>query len=269
MLSVSLPFRALAEGSGLGSGAFLERLAAAGVGSVELRVVLPWEDAERVRAAAERIWAAGLLLSVHSAPRSAESAVRDVFDPLRELLKAERQENTILVLHPVNGPDIPAENRSMLRLLTEHARENAPGVRLALENNRRMPDRTLGDCAALVTELIRDADPEYAGICFDLGHYAWTSRVWETPDSPALPPEDFLRRVIHTHIHALAGAERDYTTHFPLQLGSLPLKHYLDALRGHGYAGALNLELEAERFAELLSGEEAILGSAALLRQAE
>lgn len=265
MLSVSLPFRSLAEGTGLGSEPFLETLAERGVGSIELRAVLGGQDAQTVLGAAERVWRRGLLVSVHTAPRSADTAVQDVFGPLQALLRAEQQAQTILVLHPVNGADLFSENRRMLAALSDAIRRDYGGAKLALENNRLMPDRSMGDSAALAACLIREADPTCVGICFDFGHYAWVTRAWEA--SPLLPPEAFTSRVIHTHIHALAGPDRKYTTHFPLTCGSLPLREYLGSLRG-APVGAFNLELEPERFSDRMSGEEGILGSIEALKTA-
>ncbi len=266
MMSVSLPFRELIEGTGLGSDAFLQQLKDAGVGSIELRAVLGMTEPETVLSVAERIWSRGLRVSVHTAPWTRESAVKDVFTPLTGLLQAQKQDSVILVLHPVRGDDLADTNRQMMDELTAYLKQNRFGAKLALENNRKMPDKSEGDSAALVAQVIRDADPAYAGICFDFGHYAWCTRVWEQ-DAPLLPPEAFTSRVIHTHIHALAGADRRYTTHFPLQYGTLPLQAYLNTFRA-GYTGVCNLELEAERFTDLMRGEEGILGSLPVLKAA-
>ena len=266
MLSVSLPFRALAAGEELGAEPFLQQLAETGVKSAEIRTVYANADPNTVLTAAGSVWRHGMRISVHTAPRSAQTAVQDVFAPLRDVLRAEKQREILLVLHPVNGEDLLSENQRMLCALTDAIRQNAFPVKLALENNRLMPNRTPGDSAGLVLRVIRGADPEYAGLCFDFGHFAWVTRAWETA-APILPPEEFTRRVIHTHIHALAGPEKNHTTHFPLQVGFLPLKAYLQAL-GASYAGAYNLELEPERFSPCQSGKEGILGSLDLLKKA-
>lgn len=266
MLGVSLPFRALVAGEGIGSDRFLDQLSASGVGSIELRTVRPREDPGSVLTAAERVIRHGMRVSVHTGPRSAESAVSDIFLPLAELLRDLRQEGTVLVLHPVRGEDLLPENRRMLDLLIQTARREYPGVRFALENNRRLPDGSEGDSVALVTRVIADTDPDLAGICFDFGHFAWASRVWER-EEPDLPPEEFTGRVIHTHIHALAPGDGGYTTHFPLGSGILPLREYLGALPD-SFRGVPDLELEPERWSGLMCPEEGILGSLRILREA-
>jgi len=265
MISVSLPFNELAEGVGLGSDTFLSELYGRGVRSIELRPVIADFAPEAVLAAASRAWAQGLRVSVHSAPFTVESAVRDIFTPLRDYLRASEQECTTLVLHPVKGEDLVEDNRRMMHELTDYVRINRLPVRFALENNRKMPDKSAGDSVELVKKVITEIDPEYAGLTFDFGHYAWYTKVWET-ERPVLPPKEFTERAVHTHIHALSGPEKDYTTHFPLQAGTLPLREYIDAL-GDRYPGVYNIELEPRRFAEQMSGGEGILGSVEVLKR--
>jgi len=264
MISVSLPFHALAEGTGLGSDAFLSELFGRGVECIEFRPVLPDTDPAVVLTIAARVWARGLRVSIHSAPLSPETALRDVFAPLADYLRASKQECTTLVLHPVKGNDLLQDNIKMMGALTDCARKNRLPVRYALENNRKMPDKSAGNSLELVTKVIAEIEPEYAGLTFDFGHYAWYTKVWEK-ESPVLPPKAFTDRAIHTHIHALAGPEKDYTTHFPLQAGALPLREYIGAL-GENYPGVYNIELEPHRFAHLMSGEEGILGSVDILK---
>jgi len=265
MLSVSLPFKELVEGNGLGSEEFISELASLGVKSIELRAVRGSEDPAAVLTAAERVWRQNVRVSVHTGPRSAETAVEDIFRPLSGLLQAGKQEETVLVLHPVNGADLLSDNVRMMQSLTAYARNNALSVKFALENNRKMPDKSEGDSVELVKNVIREIDPEYAGLTFDFGHYAWYSKVWEK-EIPTLPPKEFTERAIHTHIHALGGAETDYTTHFPLNVGSLPLREYLAAL-SPDYPGVFNIELEPHRFADICTGREGILGSLEVLKK--
>lgn len=264
MLSVSLPFRDVAEGMNLGSEAFLTELAGRGVQGIELRTVTADRDPRKVLAAAERVWDHGMRISVHTVPRNLRDALGDILAPLSDMMKKNRQEKTVLVMHPVNGEDPVSENRRMMDMLTDGICRRYPGVVLALENNRLMPDKGAGDCAGLVMRSVEDADPGCVGICFDFGHYAWYSKVWES-NAPSLPPERFARRVVHTHIHALYPADGGFTTHFPLQTGTLPLKAYIDSFRD-SYSGAYNIELEPRRFSGLASGGEGILGSLDVLK---
>jgi len=65
-------------------------------------------------------------------------------------------------------------------------------------------------------------------------------------DLGELPPEEFLTRVYHTHIHSLNDAGR---THFPLTEDyTLPIESYVNALQQVNYNGVYNLELSFDRF---------------------
>jgi sugar phosphate isomerase/epimerase len=59
------------------------------------------------------------------------------------------------------------------------------------------------------------------------------------------PSGDFLKRVIHTHIHDIS---RDGATHFPLTSGILPLSECLDRLANEKYQGYLNFEPSIDRW---------------------
>ena len=105
-------------------------------------------------------------------------------------------------------------------------------------------------------DAVERADRENVGICFDMGHYAWyTANFTDSPRT--LPPQSFLSRVIHTHIHEYAEG----TTHFPLEAWREPISLYINAL-GQEYQGIYNVELEPGRFAHRMSAVEGYLLSA-------
>lgn len=261
MIGVSLPFAWLNDG-GKPYGEpepFFARLKAAGVTSAEIRAVRPDADPLAVRRAAERLWNSGLRITVHGTVLTDTDAVTEVFRPLEALLADLRQEAVNITVHP-----IPGDNRAMLDALAAHIERRHLPVTLALENNRRLPDKTEGDSVAVVVDAIEAIDAPCVGACWDMGHYAYYVRRF-FPDRPdLLPDERFLRRVIHTHIHALDGL----TTHFPLDTGELPLARYRAAL-GAAYGGALDLELEPSRFADRRDPAEALLSSVAALKAVE
>ncbi len=242
MIGVSLPYEWLAGGAGLLGevDGVLDALRAHGVGSIELRTVFLRHDPEEVLRVANRLWDRGFQISVHVKAHSREGAVQEVFSPVARVLQELRQERLCLVLHPVLG-----DNAEMLRELAAHRDAMGYPVTLALENNRLLPDRSEGDCAALVYDAVCQANLPDVGICFDMGHYAYYRKKHFSADPVALPEKDFFRRVVHTHIHALKGLN----THFPLcSPYELPLKEILEEL-SRGYLGVYNLELEASRFA--------------------
>ena len=262
MIGISMRPEDAAGHKGLFEYGFLNGLYDSGVRSVELRPVRADADREIVRRAAWNIRYRGLRVSVHADPRSCETAVSDVLDPLNCFMDDTEQRDTVIVLHPQRGKDLVGDNSKMLERLIRECEKSGWSVRFAVENTRKMPDGTPGDGAELVKRIVEPFDPSVCGICFDFGHYAWYTRFWE--NGTVLPPKGFAERVIHTHIHALAGAEKDHTTHFPLSAGKVPLGEYIGCIPADN-AVVYNLELEPGRFAGLMNMEQGITESLPVL----
>lgn len=263
MIGVSLRYRnqLRTDDPTLSVEALLPKLWERGVRSIEIRGLSAGSDPVEALRSAELLWNRGFYMTVHSGAKTVESAVEDVFGPLSEILAHLRQRELILTLHPIVG-----DNVQMLIALSDHIRENRLPVRIALENNRRMPDKTNGNSAELVLEAVTKADRGNVGICFDMGHWAWyTANLTDGPNM--LPPKEFLARTIHTHIHAYTDSGADVygnskgATHFPLVEWQELLSLYMDAL-SPTFFGVYNLELTPGRFAHLWSAEEGYLLSA-------
>ena len=257
MIGISLSYKELLLSKSEGScpQMLLPALWAKGVRSIELRAVSPDEPADNVLKVAKLLWDFGFSVTVHGKCRSLESAVADVFDPLELMLSQMRQKELIVTLHPIAG-----DNAAMLTALSDHIVKYNYPVRIALENNRKMPDNTCGDCLSLVLDAVTRADRDNVGICFDMGHYAWyTENFTDSPDT--LPPKEFLSKVIHTHIHAYAEG----TTHFPLTEWRKPFSLYIEAL-AYKYYGIYNIEIEPGRFSHLMDATEGYLTSVDTLK---
>lgn len=238
MIGVSLPLDWFSDGTDIQS--VLTALKEQGVGSVELRTVRPHHDAGTVLDAANTLWDRDFYVTVHGSVKTLASAVEDVFAPLKATLAALRQDKLNVTIHP-----IVEDNVAMLTALSDHILGNEYPVTIALENNRLMPDKTQGDSTALVLDAVTAADRDNVGICFDMGHYIYYVKK-NCPDTPELlPPKEFFKKVIHTHIHAL----NDLRTHFPLGIYELPLKEILDKL-SFEYFGVYNIELDFPRLKE-------------------
>lgn len=226
-----------------------------GVRSIELRAVSASADPREVLRISELLWSYGFEITVHGNCKRLDMAVEEVFAPLSLVLKNLRQRELIITLHPIKE-----DNVLMLIKLSDHIIENGYSARIALENNRKMPDGSEGDCLALVLDAVERADRKNVGICFDMGHFAWYSANF-TDSISTLPPKEFFKRVIHTHIHEYAEG----TTHFPLKEWREPISRYVKAL-AHKYYGIYNVELSFERFAHIMHAADAYLLSADTLR---
>jgi sugar phosphate isomerase/epimerase len=93
-----------------------------------------------------------------------------------------------------------------------------------------------------VTSIVEAVAHPALGICWDFGHAFFNYRSGLIS---AEPPDTFLQKVIHTHIHDLGPTG---TTHFPLREGVVPLARNCELLRFAGYDGVYNLELEPARY---------------------
>ena len=114
------------------------------------------------------------------------------------------------------------------------------GVRIALVLRRQLDPQypgADGNRLALVESARRVGSPQ-VGICWDLGHDWENSR--DDPTWEPVPDEAFFPMLAHVHVHD-AGSEGQ--VHFPLTQGRVPFERQLRALREHGYAGAVTMEI--------------------------
>lgn len=256
MIGVSLSYKQAVKDAQLPEfDRVLQRLWQKGARSIELRMVPAKADPAEVRRMADLLWDHGFRITVHGTTKTAETAVEDVLVPLEELLAHRRQPWLTVTVHPVVG-----DNAAMLRALSDYAYGHGHPIQIALENERRLPDKTEGDSLSLVLAAVTEADRENVGICFDMGHLAWYYRV-HTDDPYQLPPKEFLSRVIHTHVHTCVDGE----THFPLSAWEGAVASYVEAL-DYGYFGVYNIEISPKKYAHLCSAEEGYLTSVDTLR---
>lgn len=279
MIGVSLPFSLFAQDTpALGhTKDILHALRMQGAASIELRTVRPDDAPQNVLRAARMLFDRGFGMTVHGTVRSAETAEADIFGPLADVLAflsspaylrsypAVPMHELLIVLHPIVG-----DNVHMLGSVAEKARTFPYPVRIALENNRLLPDGSEGDSVSLVLDAVSRVQaagyPE-VGICFDMGHYLYACKKDRQADSVQarfpLPPKAFLDRVIHTHIHGLRGLK----THFPLDPESTALLRPLTDALSCGYFGLYHLELDFPRFAGETEPDTALLSSVSALSE--
>ena len=231
-------------------GSFLNELKIQGVASVELRKVREDAPPDLILNAAQRVWAAGLSITLHgTTPEVSGDTLNDLFPPLNGFWNAfaEHQQGVVMTLHAYRaraGEMEPLEAKTvrLVRDILEDADRRGLPLNVALELNRAKdwvdPSYTYNGLLGMWREI----DHPRAGFCWDLGH-AYRN---VTERGLALePPQEFLERTIHTHIHDLSATGQ---THWPLTRGVVPLEMFVEALENAGYGGVYNLELSPTRF---------------------
>ena len=259
MIGVSLPFNWILSQKTPEGDIFslLAKLRSWGVESIELRTVRPHYTPESVMEVMDLLWDNGFFVTVHGNFKSYETAVEEVFAPLKKCLANLRQRTLNITVHPIS------ENLDKALIsLSDYILDNEYPVTISLENNRLLPNKEQGDSTDLVCEAVKNIARDNIGICFDFGHHSYYVQK-NRPDEPTLlPSKDFRRRIIHTHIHA----KKDLRTHYPLGKHELPLELYLNSFSDN-YVGVYNIELDFPRFSEEYSPTEALEASVLYLKK--
>jgi len=254
-----------------------------GVDFVEWTMILSpdWQEAE-YRDLAKRSMSYGLPMTVHpylngplnlarfeDAAHNASRATLQRFLRLTARFAEEQHAPCSLVLHPGQRAlrktqsrkelhtEIMARNQTAFRWLARTVRANGYPVRVFSETVQRKPDRpqavhgggTFEDVLASVagTEL---------GVCWDTGHTYLASQDF---GEPLFPPDAFLKRVGHVHLHDVRNPEQFRNCglltpdHQPLVWDNVPLAENLRLLKQAGFDGDINLELKPN--AVLLLGD--------------
>ncbi len=116
----------------------------------------------------------------------------------------------------------------------------------------------IGDSYREVLETIGGTD---LGLCWDTGH-AYFGHLRK--GLSLIPPEDFVRKVKHVHLHDVQAGE----DHQPLSAGTIPLRKYLMLLRQFNFSGDITLEFSPRAIASCGSFEEVIEDSLKRMKEA-
>ncbi|RTE10774.1 sugar phosphate isomerase/epimerase family protein [Paenibacillus whitsoniae] len=260
---------------------FLQALKSAGVRSIEIRILPRGADERAYRELIQRIWDAGLQITIHGhvAGEFPGSRFAEIYPSMRYILQHfhKYQSQLTMALHAFDAKTGLEEelHQQTVRLLHEWVAiinaEQLP-MKIAVENNRKKTIKVdPGDSIDGVLRIVNEVESSVVGITWDMGHYysnLMDQRGLKTaPDTHILdlPPAAFLKHVYHTHIHGLGLTG----THNPLtQSRSLPLEHYVSALQEAGYQGVYNLELTMNKFDTDQTLHEHVLASIRRLKEA-
>ena len=159
MIGLSLPYKwLLGDGSMMSPDELLPLIREHGARSVEIRAVPASADADEVMRSAIPLLAHDFNITVHASVTSAENAVEQVLRPLEGLIENMKQRELVVTIHPIGG-----DNLQMLLNLSDYIIEKGLPVRIALENERKMPDKTDGDSLSLALDAVVRADRENVG----------------------------------------------------------------------------------------------------------
>lgn len=278
LLGMSLPFVYLTGKSQTAFEALLgpadvglAQLKNRGVNSIEIRAAQPHDDPDLAELAAQRVWDAGLELSIHGGLPAfpIQTPFETSYPLLHRLAGLLNQQGKIAPVaihayqHKTTAPDQLAQQTvAAFGYITTLCKEQNLPFRFALELNRTKQLMDPANTYESVLAMHDQINHPNVGLCWDFGHgYSnYTNGLIAEH-----PPVSFLKSVIHTHIHDLAPHGK---THWPLTERRLPLQAYVDLLKSVNYQGVWNMELDPERYKDQPDITPQILQSIDLLRQA-
>lgn len=257
---------------------FLDFLKGHGVNSIEIRKLarsLEKKDYEAINRSVQMIWDMGFTITVHGDTEgefNSGETFLEVYPTMAYILENYRdyQEYLTMTLHALQSDcatglgtaELEEQTLIMLRDWIRFIEVEQLPIRFALENNRKKDSKAdPGNSCENVLKMVEEIDSPHLGICWDMGHYY--ANVASSNDAivadEKLPSEEFLRRVIHTHIH---GTGKNGRTHFPIvESNHLAVEAYLAALGQCGYKGTYNLELSFKRYEVKMPVVEKVLAS--------
>ncbi|MED5017602.1 TIM barrel protein [Paenibacillus chibensis] len=239
---------------------FLHWLKEQGVCSIEVRILPRHANPIAYADVIQRIWDAGLKITVHGHVEGnmVGNRFEDVYPSMKYILRhlGNHQDEVMMAIHAYDAASGSEEQLfgrtvELFREWTSIVEHEQLPLRFALENNRKKTGKVdPGDTTAGVLDMVKQVGSPLLGITWDMGHFysdllhSQEGRKLQVPILD-LPEPEFIRRVVHTHIHGIGSRG----THQPLtDPSSLPLTHYVQALQNAGYQGIYNLELTMSKF---------------------
>lgn len=251
------------------AGKFVRQLSERNVSSIEIRY-LSCETADRVACKAlETVLSADVGVTIHGSWAREEGKRHRLPLSSAALRLVRNYQPVLLTLHTCRGcrdcskyGDNPLERNATLMRKIADEWTGESGLMIAVELNRNTGQVDPSCSYSGLVELQEKIGIRAVGLCWDIGHSQWNYLY--AGDSQRPPPE-FVREVVHTHIHEISEDEK---THWPLSLQNVPLSRYLQQLVEREYDGIYNLELLPHRWATVLNVREQFTRSVSLLQDA-
>jgi sugar phosphate isomerase/epimerase len=166
-------------------------------------------------------------------------------------ISARQPTPAVLVVHAASNriPDHARVTNEFVEWASERLIPRGARVAIELRKPSAADDRAFDRDRKSLAEFVRGIGDDRVGICWDLAH-DWESGR-DRKDWRPEPSADFLRRVLHVHLHGNGRFEGKEEVHFPLQAGEVPWREMLSPLIAAGYDGAMTIEARY-RFARAL-----------------
>jgi sugar phosphate isomerase/epimerase len=249
----------------------LKTLRGENVGCVELSLFNETTPGNRITEAVRSVWNAGLRVSLHPflPPTLDGEKLESRYPWIESVLRGmpDFQDTIVLTVHSLaseQGDMIEYRNRTVqvLKSAVNGVTQGHLPIRFALELNRAKGK--VDPCTSFmgVLDICRDIGDSVVGICWDWGH-AQANVL--TNAACSTPPEEFLQKVIHNHVHDLGPGG---STHWPLISGIVPIDRNLSALKSIRFLGCLVLELNPTKFFHIRAVKEQVIASIRRLREA-
>jgi sugar phosphate isomerase/epimerase len=249
-----------------GFAAALAELKALGLQSLEFAPAALLEPEQKQ--ALHTIQDAGLTLTLHAPTTGRFDVAAFVDEPSGQVrqdwdsfldqaneLSARQGGDLVLATHGASFQAVSPSTRELsrqattvfLERLVARSEQMGYGLRFGFENRPRISGYTItGDSHAETLDIVRDVEARrpgagrHLGIAWDMGHSAVNAH---SKNDSLHPPEEFVQRVVHVHLHDTMRGD----DHYPLIYDGYPYPALLRRLAAVGFAGAINLELSADR----------------------
>jgi len=242
----------------------LAELEGSGVNSIELQGFGPDAPPAVFQDALARILDSGMHLTLHGYlfARAADRLSGGICPQLLSAVGSfeNRQEDIVVTVHALGGHEadylsmVKGTARALERLADDIRTHDIP-ARICLEINRYHGFESPGATYDGLLEIARTLDGATVGFCWDMGH---TSSSVLQKRLPSRPPDEFIARVRHTHVHDISP-EGD--THWPLTEDCPHLASAIKHLEDCGYTGTYNLELYPTRWSARRDVKDGVLRS--------
>lgn len=224
--------------------------------------------ADQIVSAVRKIWDHGLKVSLHPAlpPQMVGKTLPEIYPWLEQLLpEIEKHQNKLMLnVHALAAKEgdeqqLRRDTVTNLKWLVRLIETEKQPLKIAIELNRSKGE--IDPCTTYdgVLDIYNQVNSPILGIGWDIGH---TYVNYQNGLIPRLPQEEFLRGIIHTHIHDIGP---DGSTHWPLVIGTVPLEEYMSQLYQRGYDGLYIIELQPQRFAHYGDIKKLVLKSIDIL----